>query len=61
MGEQDALWAYPDLPVDPALDIVAGTLPVPPLGDYTLQVLRGPDVIAETGLSVRTCRASWPC
>ena len=48
-----ALWNYPDLPVDPAWDTVAGTLPAPPIGDYTLRLFKGQDLLAEAPLAVR--------
>ncbi len=47
-----ALWAYPPVPVDPAWDTVAGRLPAPGVGDYTLRVFSGSDRIAETSLRV---------
>jgi len=48
-----ALWSYPDLPVDPAWDTVVGTLPAPPIGDYTLRLFKGQDLLAESPLAVR--------
>jgi beta-lactam-binding protein with PASTA domain/ABC-type amino acid transport substrate-binding protein len=48
----DALWSYPALPADPSWDTIAGTLPAPPVGDYTLRVFKGTDLLAETPLSV---------
>jgi polar amino acid transport system substrate-binding protein len=49
----DALWAYPDIAVDPTWDTVGGTLTAPPVGDFALQVFKGQALLAETAIAVR--------
>ena len=48
----DSLWAYPNLPVDPSWDTIAGVLPAPPVGDYVLRIFKGQAQLAETPLAV---------